>query len=347
MAFQSIDMKLPILWNPGAQTSWTTRPAAMSSTVYPRGFIFRAPKAGTLRSVGFNFNTVVTAEDVNVELRDVSESTHIPSATVDAFRLIPSASVVASTWVTSGILSDDGTDGGAKKVVTRGQRLCVSFTWPGSLGNISFRCNQIEGFGRDPNFPYGRSGVSGGAMTVSQDNGQLKMALEYDDGTFPFIPLMMPMVGDSALVTIQHNGGVIDEFGFRFQVPFDCKVSGAWLSKVGLCEFDVRILEDNGGQLVNVNNPANLSTAGMLFTRFSGEVTLLANTWYRHVYLAKTTGVVFQAAVITLDQATHREAWGEPALFEYTERYQGGSWTTDPLRRFDGGLVISAINDGA
>ncbi len=345
MAFQAIDLKLPILWNPGEQTSWGTFAAPLTSTVYPRGFIFRAPKAGTLKTVGFNFNSVTTAEDVNVELRDVSESTHIPSATVDAFRLIPSASVVAS-WVNSGILSDDGTDGGLKKVVTLGQRLCVSFTWPGALGNITFRCNKVLAFGRSPNFPYGRSGVSGGAMTVSQDNGQLKMALEYDDGTFPFVALMMPMVGNSALVQIQHNGGVIDEHGFRFQVPFDCKASGAWASKSALCEFDVRILKDNDSELVKVNNAANLSRAGMLFTTFPSEVTLLANTWYRQVYLAKTVGVLSQAAVITLDKSGHREAWGEPTKLEYTERYQGGSWANDPLRRFDGGLFISAIDDG-
>ncbi len=345
MAFQAVTMKLPILWNPGGQTSWGTGPAPLTATVYPRGFIFRAPKAGTLKTVGFNFNAVTTAEDVNVELRDVSESTHVPSATVDAFRLIPSASVVAG-WVNSGILSDDGTDGGVKKVVTLGQRICVSFTWPGSLGNLTLRCNEIEGFGRDPNFPYGRSGASGGAMTVSQNNGLLKMALEYDDGTFPFVPLMMPMVGNSALVTLEHNGGSLDEFGFRFQVPFDCKVSGAWLSKLTLAEHDVRILNDDNTEIVKVTVESNQSGDGLQYTMFASEVTLLANTWYRHVYLAKTVSVTFRAAIITIDKVEHMEAWGEPTEHEYIERYQGGAWTTDPLRRFDGGLIISAIDDG-
>ncbi len=352
MAFQKISLKIPIQWK--QVSSWNEAAKETSGTVYPIGFVFRAPKTGTLKSVGFQFTVITTAQDLHIQFRDASEVTGNPDDTVDAFRLIPSVDVVAG-WYNTGILSDDGTDGGVKKSVTKGDLIAVCFTWPGTVGDIRVVQHQIYTWSasNQGQFPYGRQGVSGGSMTSAFQNGKLRMALEYDGGTFPSIPEMMPMEGlNSSSLALRVNGGAQNEAGMRFQVPFKCKVRGSvWSCSDNDSAIDVRMLKDDGSELMpSFSYAANFSDGGGFWRYFTfpTEVTLEANIWYRHVVRATTTGQDFNVLhIINLNKAAHMEAWGAPIKHEFIQRYQGGAWTEDDTKRAQGiSLLISEIDDG-
>jgi hypothetical protein len=306
-------------------------------------FVFQVPKTGTLDKAEFRLGAVTFggSSALRVSFQDVSATDGNPDGTQDQYRDMTSLS--ANAWNAPGLMTADGTDGGAKRSVTKGDILSLvmeyqTFT---AADSIIFSGISTGSVIESPlNFPYCDLFTASWAKTHMLPT----FALKYDDGAYHAPPCCMPI---SALnSTAFASNSTPDERGLLFQLPFPASLEGIYF----------RSDLDNDGELVIYNSAHSAqrtvsldkdirsSAGGQWFTRiFSSPLDLSANTDYRAVIKPTTTS---NLSTYDWDSAVSLANYIGGSTWQYTERTDAGAWTDTATKRPWMGLILSGFDGG-
>lgn len=307
------------------------------------GHLITIPKTGTLAKVGFMFAAVTKggSTDLKVSFQDVDLTDGDPDGTADQFRVIPNGDIVANTWVTSGLITSDGTDGGTKRSVTLGDYLFVVVEYNTFNGgdSIALQHPRVQ----DRLYPHGDNYVDLFTASWEKQNDRIgAIALEYDDGSFAFIPSQLPITAFT-----KDFFGETTEAGMRFKFPFPFKLDGFWVGAEPDENVIYRLYDSDGSTVLasaTLDKDVRMFTSVMPFAMRFAEQTLLKDTFYRLVgdsQLGGNNGIlnclVDSAAILDQMDGGQDLHWtqGTP-----------GSWTETLTRRPFMGIIISALDDG-
>lgn len=312
-------------------------------------FMTRIPKDGTLHKVGFMCGAVSNAQTLKVSFQNVDATTGTPDGTADQYRTI---TPVANTWLTTGILSSDGTDNGTKRTVVKNEWMAVVFEFDSTVGNVII--NGTNGtLGRDTPGAYTKRYAS--SAWAVQNNAHPNMLLEYSDGSYGTAYWLSCINGTSnALI---ETDGTYDQAALRFKLPFACKIAGAMINVRldGNCKLE--LLDASSTVLataVGVDGTTSTDTwdkdvVGDLFyyrntALFATPVQVTKDTVYRMSLRATTTSYYYYLSGsyptnAALAQVDNIEMYG-------SYRMSSNAWTDATTARPNWSLIISEISDG-
>lgn len=302
--------------------------------------IFRVGKTCTLAKVRIYFGTVNTARDVKVSFQDVSLTTGDPDGTPDQYRVIPTASIAASTWVLTGAMTDNGADGGNKRSVTKGDLLAIVAEFDSTVGNLVIS-RQTLNQGLD-NGTYSDLFTSSWAKTASSAG-----MFELQDDTGAPVPCfgLIPALGGSMNV---NSGTTPDEVALYVKFPVDVKVDGAMVNIDLDGDCDVILYDSDGTTaLETVSLDANVragTTVAMALVEFTQEHTLLANTFYR-LAVKPTSVTTVVPRYMDVPVAATLDAFPGGQNAHWSQRTDAGAWTETTTRRPRFSLRVSSIHN--
>lgn len=314
--------------------------ATLSAAGHMLGAVFAAPRSGTIKSVGFATATVGTGDTLRVSLQDVG-STGEPDGSADQYRDVVIGSADDNTWIETGILSSDGTDGGTKRAVTAGDMLAVVFSFAsfsgGSIGMASHRGVGSRSGGLHTARLRFHNGSSWGAATYLIP----MLVLRYDDDTLAPVGITHPTTNTGTLSI--HAGTTPDEIGMRFVLPFSARFSGWWFCGEFSEDFSLCLYDPSG--LVT----SRTVESSALYAATQGQIwspnPQLLRPGVEYIVSVKPAGAGGLCQVPYYDAPDADLSAicpGGPDLY-YAARVDDLTWTTDSLRRLAMGPMIDAI----
>jgi hypothetical protein len=323
------------------------------------GLVFFAARTGTktINKVHFRFGAVTKSggSGLTVSLQNPGTALPMqPDETQDQYRAIGNgeATFASNTWYTSGLVTSDGTDTGVKRTVSFNEPLCVVLEFDGS-GRQAPDSIVLSAISSDSNTHAATSALKTGG---SWANAAVcpGVILEFSDGTFGTLQQGFPC---SALNThaFKQDTAVADEYALEFQVPWPCKVDGAWVlinPSAATGDFDVVLYDGttamtNGTVSVPGEFAAVTSNLRFLAVGFAAEITLTANYTYRLAIKPTQTTQNVSVQSIDVANANHFTCWPGGTACTYTTRLDEGSWAAaTATRRLMAGVRISALDDG-
>lgn len=301
--------------------------------------------AKSIRKVGFRFGTVVKAggSGLTVSLQDVSLTSNPPQpdGTQDQTAAIANgnASFASSTWILTGALSADRSVNHGDLVAT-----VIEFDGGGRLGSDSV---QVTGYSpQTANMTTPAMSLYTGSWASL--NRIPNILFECSDGTFA------TLVGSFPSSVLSSNSFALnstpDEYGNKFQVPFNCKVDGFWanVSTQSASDFEI-ILYSGTTALATLAVDASTTTVSTTTAFFTlpSEITLTANTDYIIAIRPTVSGQTVFLYNMDVAVAGHLGLW-DIATCEAVTRTDQGSWSSSTTtRRNIMGISVSAIDNGA
>ena len=309
--------------------------------------IIRIIKAGTLSKVHFRLTAVGTAKAMRVSFQNVSGND--PDLTEDQFRTIAIGAVSAGI-VSSGLITDDGSDTGVERVVSVGDIVAVNFGWDadGDPGDVTFGCWFAAGnFNIHHHAPYGDVRANG--TTWSPDRGKWPfVALEYDDGSY--MEAWWPMFISANASNTFNSGSDPDERGIRFQVPFTCRAFGAWMLTDANESGNIKLYSDDAvtthSTAVVEQNVDSGSANGYQQFYFDNPFTLIAGTWYRLAFAPDAAVTSASIVEFDVDVAARMACHPLGVNCYHTERTDGGSFSDITTKRTMIGVIANGLEDG-
>jgi hypothetical protein len=309
------------------------------------------PAAGTLHKVHVRIGALAinAASVVRLSFQDpdLSAGSGNPDGTQDQFRDHVGSAFTANTFFSSGILSNDGTDGGTKRAVAVADRLCgvlefQSFTAGDSLvvSGLAAVATKAAAFGM-PAF----SMLFTGTWAVLATPRPI-LVLEYSDGSFHIPDGCFPV---SSLTSDTFNSGSTpDEHGLIFQLPWPATLAGAIVRLDLDGDAELVLYDAASAVLATATLDANwrYDTNGFnVRVPFATPVDLAANTTYR--LAVKPTSVT---SLTTYDfnasSASHLANFQGGSTWKHTDRVNAGAWTDTATKRPWMSLVLSHFDDG-
>lgn len=307
------------------------------------GVVFRVPKTGNLSKIKVRIGTVPAlggTTTLTVGIQDVDLATGNPDDVFNQSATVPNASIVANTTVTVTL--------GAVEAVTKGQLRAVVIQYGTFNTGDQVNINRTMSGSTRQFFHHFGYAVENLAGTYTKVGNVPSISLEYDDGSYAYIPECYPVMVNG---TVAFNSGSINEkIGLKFQVPFPCKIGGAWLGIDSDGDFDL-IFYDAAGSTnlgswdTDVRISAVGQTSGLLF---NSEVTLVATTNY---VLAVVPTSVTNVTLHFLDVAVAAELDQRPGgqNFHYAVANAPTTvtdFTATTTRVPMIGLLVTAVDDG-
>lgn len=303
------------------------------------GMVMCVAKAGTIKKVLFNTGTVTTGATLTVTINTVSATTGGPNVVLASTTVAVAATDdnVAVTAVFSSGLA-----------VTRGQLIAVQIANPASsFGNLNIN-NHTASFG-STYFPYVFTFLSGALAKV---RAAPCIALEYDDGSYAYVPGLMPITAGGFTSETVSVSTTPDEVGIKFSVPFPIKVGGLWwaASSFGGSTLAITLYDSDGTTVLETvsidTEQVQTTSAGTKFVEFAGEYSLSANTFYRATIApASTTGITFGGIQVATPAMMDGFPGGRNII--RTDRADAGAWSDWSLKRPWMGVLITGFSDGA
>jgi hypothetical protein len=298
-------------------------------------FILRIAKGGTLNKVGFRIGTAPdVSDDLKVSFQNVSGGD--PDEVIDEFRTI---TPVANSWILTGIMSDDGTDVGVKRTVTKGDLLAVVIEFDSfTTGNVLIESDNAD---EGPSaFAYVRQKFP--PTTWSDFAFKPNVYLEYDDGSAVY--QKGTAVFNTFTTTVFNSSDTPDEIALHFTVPFKCRVTGAWGWFLLSNAADVVLYQGTTAQLTT-SFAAGETSAHIHMVEFPGTLTLNLATDY---YIALKPGASDVSLYgITLPSVGYQDALIGGQNLYHAERTDAGAWSADTAARPYLGILIDQMDDGA
>jgi len=301
------------------------------------GFVFQAPKTGTIDRILWQSGTASGSPTVDVRLETVG--TGSPSGTLFG----TNTNIVTGT-VTSNTAYESTLTAGAS--VTQGDFLALVWAYASgtSIQIALASSNPSAGgaMGSQLNLPQIST-----AGTYSLISGRLAYAaIRYSDGAY--LPIASGGVAYGVgSTTSPYTSG---EKGIRFRLPFTARVSGCWNTFDPDVDYTINLYADAtapGGtailsQAIATNRFIQKTAVGSVFS-FASKTTLTANTWYRLV--ASSSGSPgIRYLVNTIPSASYSAA---VATDHYQTESSGGSWSNTETILPQMGVIIDGLDDGA
>ena len=294
------------------------------------GFIFQAPKTGTIDRVLWRSGTAAGSPTVDVRLETVG--TGSPSGTLFGTNTNIVTGTVASNTDYESTLTAGAT-------VTQGDFL--SMAWAHNSGtSIQIALASLV-TSMQLNLPQIST-----AGTYSLIAGRLPYAaLRYSDGSYLPIAAGGVAYGIGSTISSYTSG----ERGLRFRLPYTARVSGFWASVDPDVDFTVNLYADStapGGTAIR-----SLAIATNRFIQknpvvsqfnFSSSVTLAADTWYRLVGAPSgSPGIRYN--INTIPSASYAAA---VATDHHETVSSGASWVNTDTVLPQMGVVIDGLDNG-
>jgi hypothetical protein len=310
-------------------------------------FVFTVPKTGTLNTVHFEQTAQGSIQDLHISFQDL-DSNNDPDGTADQYRVYTPTAPDINNYVSVGLITSDGTDVGTKRSVTQGDRMAVVIRFDSTAGDITFRTGATKDGTKDETAPYALfSADSGSNWTLHAD--WLTLMLEYETDGIVHIPDTLPVLSRNTFSA--GSASSPDEIGFKFQVPFPCKVAGVMFNAQSHADVVVGI-ENSAGTTIAAEVAAfweqDTATQGTHRSFYFEEaaVELEADTDYYVTWRPITTTSRTTYTWDIQDAAARAGLpWGTTS--SYNTRTDGGAWTEDQTITVLMSLIISAVDDGA
>lgn len=300
--------------------------------------IIAAPKDGTLHSFELMLAAVGQAPANGLKFSFQSiDSTGKPDNTVDQYRNVTSG-ITASTWLSPpGPLTDDGTNGGVKRTVTAGEPFAcvIEFVSFSASDSVDFAGSNESVF--ESSLSCRKSTDSGASYSSVTSQPALRLALKYDDGNYEII-------SDSILPIVSYtnnsitSGSTPDEWGLRFQLPFNFELGGIRTptSIAGGGTLTVRLYtsDDTVVDEVSFTAPAMFgptSTSIAPFIPLSRISPMMANATHRLTIRPPATAWTLREFAVP-SNAHLRAIQGGIEIYK-TSRTNDGAWTDDTATR--------------
>lgn len=326
---------------PSFPVSGTYYTQPMDAADHKMGHHGRIMYAGTIAKIHVPISTLVQAPvngiKVSLQGRALVGNNVYPDDTPTHYRVIPVGEIVANTVPITGLVTDDGTDLGAKKTVAVGDYVTVvvefeSFVAGDNYGgvlaiNAGERCPLASG-------SWGSYDLGGGWNTAVVFSAMV--LIEYEDGAIRSLSSGIIAAGSAsnyAYVTGNVDSDP-DEWGVKFVAPATGKIGGiAWWGRSGTGN-DVVTLYDSGDNVLQAftilradENPH----LGYINRRtwFDTPISVTAGATYRITLLPGGDGFL-----------SYRDYGAEAAAaivggsnFVFTHRTDLGAWTDTPTRK--------------
>jgi hypothetical protein len=286
--------------------------------------------------------TFNAASVLRVSFQNVSATDGNPDGTQDQYRDMTTLS--ANSWTTPGLMTSDGTDGGVKRSVTKGDILAFVVEYQTFTAADSVQTSYILGSGitnAAGTFPYHSLFTASWVKNLSS----YVLALKYDDGTYHFPSGCYPA---SALNTVTFNNTTNpDERGLLFQLPFPATLEGLYwrLDLDNDADLIIYDASDVAQRTFSLDKDIRSSSAGQWNNIiFSSPLDLAANTNYRAVIKptsASNISTYDWDAGVSLNNFIGGSTW------KHTTRNDGaGAWTDSATKRPWMGLILNGFDDG-
>ena len=324
----------------------------MTVTGAQRAFIFQVPKTGTLDwfETRQNANTDNPDNGVRFSFQDLDASGN-PDNTEDQFRVITAGFGTPAWLVPPGVMTNDGTNGGSKRSVTKGDWLACVVRFESFVAGDSIQLSETvlsSGAGVSGRLnSYQDISANAGTTWAKASNG-LVIALKYDDGTYAVIPFP-----DGPFLNINtrtyNSGSAADERGLLFQVPFPARLAGV----CGRFDIDAAmdlVLYDAASSVIatitlGAANRASIAALNGSFL-FPSPPTLVENVNYRLAVKPTTvTGITIYDFDVNASAILPFVEGG--ATWMSTNRVDAGSWTDVNTNRPFIGLILDGFDDAA
>lgn len=337
-----VDIGNPFFWG---RTAWhrggLAAPVESNLVIDATGekvaYVVKAPATGDLSKVRFRIGGVTGAEDLRVSFQDLDASGD-PDGTADQFRVVPAASV-ATGFVQTGIVSSDGTDGGTKRSVVRGDRLAVVIEFAGTAGNILITTHTTTALDLQAD-AYPDHFTS---SWTKQQTAAAMMSLEYADGSvYPIIGVLPGIFGNETF----NSSDTPDERGNNFTLPFAARIVGIW----SWLDYDNAVdlvLYSGTDVLATKAAPAaairSVATAGCVAVYFDSDVEVSAEEEFRAIVKPGAGNVGLSTCA--LGHATERAAYFREDFYS-TSRTNAGAFSEDTAKVYQVGPILDAIDVG-
>lgn len=333
----------------GAAPNYTAM-GAMNASGDRVGFVVQCPKAGTLDKFEVRIGAVTNNPDngIRFSFQTVDVTNGNPDGTQDQYRDYVTA-LSGSTWTAPGLMTSDGTDGGVKRTVTRGEWIAcvidfVSFVASDSFTVSTLRTDTISLGG----ISYQADG-SAGTYTKGATTAIPVLALKYDDGTYAqFAPdQVWPL---SAINTYTFNSGSTpDEYALKFQFPAPVRVRGAWVMVDMDNNFDVVLYNSaSAAQTTMAVDKDIRQGSGTLinpyYVFFDTSISLTASTNYRLAIKPGASNISVYGLACPSSSYLGSMPAGSNAVL--STRTDAGAWTDSTAEQLYAGLIIDGIDDG-
>lgn len=308
-------------------------------------FVFEAPASGNIARIGFRLGTVATGGALRVSLQNVSATTGDPDGVVDQFRIVTVLDTNDNTWIRTELITSDGTDSGALRAVSRGDRLAVVFDFASYVAqnlNVSSLSNGGYAY---MGLPYSDH------FTAAWAKAPLFspiVAVEYADGTFPMQTGLFPW--SAATSTAFNSTSSPDEIALRFTVPVPMKVKAAWISANILGDAEVILYDASSVVLASASIDKDIrgynGGAAIHHVHLSAEVELAALAVYRLAIKPMVTSPSTVLPHVFVHANANLGAVDGGMSMYWSQRTDSGPWTDIVTQRILAGVIPSALDDG-
>jgi hypothetical protein len=311
-------------------------------------WVIQITKAGTLEQIHCRTATVGGDQTLRVSFQEL-DANGKPDGTDVEWRDVAVLAAEDKTIIQSGIITDDGTDTGVKRVVAVGDRFAVVFAmpaWTTSTLQLGYMIRDSDEYGEC--YPL----FANSPPTFTHLFGDIVGAVEYDDATFGYIPNMM-IFSSTTSVTID-DADTPDEYALKIQVPFSCRVSGVWMKGgSGSVNSSFITLYSAGGSTLKGPITASDKTFGsnahtkIYNYNFDTPLELTANTVYRISWKPPASPAAKIFWYYSFPDAAMRETMSNGLNMEMSSRVDSGAWTDSDTDMPVGGFIIDQVDDGA
>jgi hypothetical protein len=173
-----------------------------------------------------------------------------PDGTQDEYRDIAGSSLSSNTWTETGLVTNNGADGGVKRSVVFAERLAIvgeyqTFTAADSIA--------IRGLSSADSGPFfgGTSVLYTGSWAVQSIIPNV--LLEFSDGSFGTLMGAIPAAAAGS-TAFKQDTATADEYALKVQFPFPCNTDGGWLLVGGAtiaADFSILLVDSAGTTLTN------------------------------------------------------------------------------------------------
>lgn len=327
------------------------------------GFVFRVPKSGTLRKIGWRTGSITagTSFTLKISLETVSSSVGQPVATTNADKTLyatgaESADITSLSSNTTYFTAINGTSGIS---VTAGDLIAVTFRLTAVNGaSISIVRNGssrpgYELTGLMMRDVYAFFYLNSAWMYINTNIGP--MALEYSDGFYPVDACTVP---PSTLGETSYNSGSLyPYYGLKFRLSYTARLS-AIVPYVNL-QANANLIvygSDEYTELANITLDSNKQHAkayGNHHVTLSSKLTLQANTWYRCILVPITSTSVGVLYADTTSDGSYNEFDAAPEGNNIQVTYRGTApssgehtWTDIETRKLLWSFIFDGIDTG-
>lgn len=324
-------------------------------------FVVRAPKTGTLKKIGWRINAISSpVMTVKVSVETVADAIGVPVATTNAGKTLYAAGAESADITSFSAGACFNVINGSSGIsVTRGHLIAVTVRVTGYTSgsiNVSYSQYGVQVLGsyvhRGETYTYGYNG------NVGTPYYEPIITLEYD-GEFVVCPHTKPVNSTDMSSMVYNSTSNPDRRGMKFRLPYGCSIKGVTLYGDLDVDTDI-ILYDADEYTVMSGFPITIdkdkrptNTMSAYYVELPGDITLIANQYYRLVLLPKDTTNITTYTSVPADDGSilGMNAYPEGMNVAYTT-FNGApssgshAWTDEATRRILMSVMINKIDLG-